>query len=564
MFQTGRSKTFLVTLSIGVGLVIALIVAVWVGRPAYRAYKERRAMEQARAFLGSGDVTNGVLSLRLALSLNPANVEAVLRMADVSAALRSPQLLAWRRRAVELDSSPSNQLLLVTSGLAIEKSPYPLTSEALNKLAPAGQTNAEVHLLSGQLALQLKRPEDALRHLNQAVAMQPTNQFYRLRLATLQLQLGDAAGAGGARAELAALAKQTNCSLLALRALVLDALARKDLEAAGNWADALHADPQAIFADRLVRLTVIDYARPSAIGPAIAEAQQQAGTNVLSIVGVAQWMAGHGRVQPALEWLRAQPPELQESVPLLLAQAECYQASRDWVGLEAWLGGRNWKSQEYVRLVLLSRALREQGRIDFADMYWRRAMGVAVMQPQTVLYLYRLTSAWGWDEQMEQLLWAAYENVRGRNDWVLQALSLFYQGHPKTAGLYRLHQVLLERQPRSVPLQNNTAMLALLLDRDSGRALELAHSAYEGEKNNPSVVSTYAYALHMSGQTEEGLKLMATLTDEQLQQPAIALYQAVLLQSLGRTNQSKPYQEAAMRAPLLLPEEAALLESLQP
>jgi len=36
------------------------------------------------------------------------------------------------------------------------------------------------------------------------------------------------------------------------------------------------------------------------------------------------------------------------------------------------------------------------------------------------------------------------------------------------------------------------------------------------------------------------------------------------LQSLGRTNQSKPYQEAAMRAPLLLPEEAALLESLQP
>ena len=123
---------------------------------------------------------------------------------------------------------------------------------------------------------------------------------------------------------------------------------------------------------------------------------------------------------------------------------------------------------------------------------------------------------------------------------------------------------MLEKEPDSLILQNNTAMIALLLGRDLEEAGSLARNVYTAAGTNEIFASTYAYALHLQGQTDQALALMGKLTENQLNRPQVALYQAVMLQAAGRVEESAQYVPAARRAPLMLPEEAALLKTLDP
>jgi len=81
-----------------------------------------------------------------------------------------------------------------------------------------------------------------------------------------------------------------------------------------------------------------------------------------------------------------------------------------------------------------------------------------------------------------------------------------YETQEDSAGLYRVWQTLLERHPQSIIIKNNVATLGLLLGKDRARSLELAREVYEAGKTNVTVVSTYAFALHTEGKSNEGLK----------------------------------------------------------
>ena len=55
------------------------------GRPAYRQYRERRAIEQARHSLAKGDYRNASLGARQTLQVNPLNLD----LADFQPALKN-------------------------------------------------------------------------------------------------------------------------------------------------------------------------------------------------------------------------------------------------------------------------------------------------------------------------------------------------------------------------------------------------------------------------------------------------------------------------------------------
>ena len=73
-------------------VVIALgCLALWLyGRPAYRRYRETRAVEQARKSLAKGDYRNASLSARQTLQVNPLNLEACRIMADLAEKIPLP------------------------------------------------------------------------------------------------------------------------------------------------------------------------------------------------------------------------------------------------------------------------------------------------------------------------------------------------------------------------------------------------------------------------------------------------------------------------------------------
>jgi hypothetical protein len=105
---------------VAIGLAIA--AGHW-GWPAYRHFKEKRGVAQARAFFAKGDYRNTWLSVRQALLVNSNNVQACRIMAELEDAVHSPATLDWCRWRAALSPTTDNKLLLASVGLRYQGPP---------------------------------------------------------------------------------------------------------------------------------------------------------------------------------------------------------------------------------------------------------------------------------------------------------------------------------------------------------------------------------------------------------------------------------------------------------
>jgi hypothetical protein len=121
-----------------------------------------------------------------------------------------------------------------------------------------------------------------------------------------------------------------------------------------------------------------------------------------------------------------------------------------------------------------------------------------------------------------------------------------------------LHSV--EMHPNDLNLQNNFAQLSLLLNLNAERGQKIAKEVYEKDSKNPAYVSTYAFALHTQGDTKKALKVLGTLSDEQLRKPEIAAYYGIILAASPESVRATEFLDLGEKAPNLLPQEKALLE----
>jgi predicted Zn-dependent protease len=138
-------------------------------------------------------------------------------------------------------------------------------------------------------------------------------------------------------------------------------------------------------------------------------------------------------------------------------------------------------------------------------------------------------------------------------------LERLYFDAGNTAGLYQLYSKQLPRSPQNAALKNNLAATALLLKTNLTQACLWAAEAYAQKTNEPVIVSTYAYALHLQGRDQEGLAALQKLKPEQLEQSSVALYYGVLLRAAGQTNEAARFLDIAQTQGSLLPEEKQLL-----
>ncbi len=538
-------------------VVVALALAGWFGRPAYRRYKANRSLQQARVFMAGGDVRSAALSLHTVLAIEPSNLEACRLMANLADGTQSPDALAWRKRVLELAPTLDNKIFFAATALRVERPPFPLTAQTLAEVQSQAASNTAYHLVASQLALKLNRVADAEAHLEAAAALEPTNRLHRLNLATLRLQSADTNVAAAARGELASLTGDPLLGLPALRSLITYGVLRKEYGAAENFCVQLLARPQAGFDDQLLQLTVLREAGSAAFKPTLARVEETAGTNAIWAAQTVSWMAAHDLGREALDWLGTLPEAIRTTMPVPLVEADCYVGLKDWTGLEARLNGQRWEEQDFLRLALLARALREQKREEIAHAVWSRAVGAASGRNEFLVMLVQLAGTWGWTQETEDLLWTIARRSPSE-DWALKNLFQQYTARGDTAGLYRVYQALLERRPDSVEAKNNVAALGLLLGRDTTRAGGLAKEVYEAAKTNAIYVSTYAFALHEQGSNAEGLKLMQVLPQTELERPNIAAYYAVLLTAAGEKEKAQPYFARAEKAQLL-PEERKLV-----
>jgi predicted Zn-dependent protease len=539
-------------------LIIALgCLGLWFyGRPAYRHYREKQALAQAKQSLAKGDYRSANLSARQALRVNPLNLEACQLMADLAERSRSPYVLDWRRRIVEVAPTIPNKLLLAATALHVQAPPYPLAAQTLDDLKDSAAGVAAYHAVAAEFALRLKKPQEAIAQFEQASRLEPTNELHQLNLAVLRLQSTNASAASAARASLERLRASTNVGIVALRWLVAESLDRNDLPAAERFSRQLLADAHSAPEDRLQRLTILQRSKDPELKTYLAALQKNSLTNASEVYGISTWMVGQGMVADALTWLTGCPAKLRAEQPVPLAFVDCYMAEKDWRGLDTALQEQKWGDMEFLRFAFLSRSAAELNQKLAADSRWHTAIRGADDRLGPLTALMTVATTWGREEAREDLLWQIAQRFP-RERWALRELERLYLAAGNTHGLNKVYSTMASYAPKNFIAQNNLAATSLLLRLNLSKAHALAKEIFTQHPKEAIVTSTYAFSLHLQGRSKEGLGVLGTLSPEALESPSVALYYGVLLSASGDTNKAGKYLGIARKADLL-PEEKAL------
>ncbi len=546
------------TMVVGLGLLGVALVGGWfLARPAYRHYKERRAVEEAKAFLAKKDFKNASLSARRALTVNPRDVPACRIIAELADMSGAPAALEWWRRVAQLSPTVDDRLKLASAALRYQAPPFSLAAETLEGLAHDAEKDAAYHSLLGQLDLKRNRLAAATQQFERAAELEPTNRFHQLNLAVLRLASTNQAIVAEGRKSLEKLRTDPNLGAAALRSLIADSLKNKDLTRASRLSADLLKAPQAGLDDRLQQAAILRQMKDPKFDSCLVSIQKRASTNALAIYATSTWMIGQHLTSQASSWLSSLPSKVRAQQPVPLAIVDCYEAQEDWAGLETYLQGQQWNDMDFMRYALLSRAAAKQHETLTVQTRWDTAVRQAGDRIDALKTLLNLAAKWGREKDRDDLLWQILERFP-RERWSLIDLQQSYMRAGNTRGLNKVFNAMVTYNPSNYVALNNLAATSLLLKTNLPQACRMAKEAFLHFPTNATIASTYAFSLYRQGQTRQGLAVLQKISPKALQTPSVALYYGVLLSEAGENDEAQKYLGFARKSQLL-PEEETLL-----
>jgi len=550
-------RSFLKIILWTVGIILVLSVGGAVGFHQFRAWQQRRLVAEANALVNEGDYRRASLDARRILQINPDSAEACRILARIFEKTGSRATLEWRRRVMELGQATPTDLILLARA-AVRADDRQTADVAIGKLPASAKETADYHALLADIAFAQRNGVEMERQLSEAARLDPSNKDYQMRLASLRL--------GATDRDLRAKGKQTLVEMQndpalrreATRFLAEDALRQKTTLAAVELARLLDSFPDKTFADRLLLLSALDAAKDNGFAAFLEEMKKSSADDPEQAAALLTWLNVHKREAEAIAWSGTLPPGILGQKMVQIALSDSYVSAKDWAGLQRLVNSGNWGTVDFLRHALHARALRELGSEPESASQWNDAMKEVAPNAREALSLAETVEKWGWRTEAVELLWVvAKDPVRGGD--ALRALYNYFARAGDTENLYRvlLHEV--ELHPDDLNLQNNFAQLSLLLSLNTDRGQKAAREVYDKDPKNPAYVSTYAYALHVAGDSKKALALLETLTPEQLREPNVAAYYGVFLAAAGDQTRAAEYLDLGEKANLL-PQEKALME----
>jgi thioredoxin-like negative regulator of GroEL len=522
----------------------------------YVSTRQARLVSQAQGYLANSNTRTALLCLRRALDYNPRHIDTCRAMAEVSEKIGSAAAVLWRSRVVELSpKSTADRLCLAETALTFRD--YFAATNALDGISQADRKTAAYHQAAGSVSLACRQPAEAEQHFVEASRLDPTNQVPRLNLAIVRLQTADGPALDQARTALQLLATNATLRGQALRELVLDAVRHQQTNTALTLSKELLAQTNSPFSDRLLRLDVFRATKNVEFEPALAEVEGEAAKDSRKVYELALWQASRNGLNRALAWLKSLPAETQTNQPAALLVAQFQVALRDWSGLQASIEEQDWAELDFVRHAFRSRALRGQELTSSALIEWTKALKAANGRKEDLVMLLKLVAQWNWLGEVEDLLWRIVSRYPSEN-WARVGLSHVLLADGRTRSLMTLYSQQVKANPSDFSARNNLAMLALLLNAQELRPHDLARQVYQKGPANPAYASTYAFSLYLQDRKAEALKVFDKLKPAQLEDPAVAVYYAVVLQATGNHGRARKYLDLATKA-RLLPEERKLV-----
>jgi hypothetical protein len=247
---------------------------------------------------------------------------------------------------------------------------------------------------------------------------------------------------------------------------------------------------------------------------------------------------------------------MQEAQPIPLARANLYLAKNDWRAMEEFLGGQKWDELEFLRLALLAQSAWGLGHHIQAEALWRAALRSAGSRLSSLCLLVGLANDWHRDAN--EILWQIALRFP-REEWAARELEKHYLDIGDTRALQRMYATQVASNNRTnLLVRNNFAATSMLLKVDLARAHQTANDLYKERPEDIVIASTYAYSLHLRGQTVEALAILRRFDSKLFQVPPVALYYGVIMADAGEPLAAQPYLRCAEQV-RLLPEEMELL-----
>lgn len=546
--------------------LIVVVVFLGGGFLSYRAYKsarQSRLIQQAKTYLSKPNEKKALLCVQRALRYNPKDVEACRLMAQLAERGRSPAAFVWRSKVVELNPRSLDDRLALAQ-CAITFHDYASATNALEGIDAAGKKTPAYHNLAGAVAAAGGQTAQAEAHFLEAVRLDPQNAFPQLNLAVVRLLSTNQPILAEAHASLDRIsANPTNASLRcqALRELAKYAALTRQTNTVLALSRKLVLETNSVFADRLLRLSVLQDAQDAGFQSTLTEFQREAVADPTKVYDLAVWQMAKISPTQTLTWLTNLPPDCRTNQAVAMVTADCFSVLQDWRGLQASLDKQYWAELEFVRHALKSRALRGQELTAAAKGEWELAMKTANSQKAALIMLLRVTASWRWQSEAEDLLW----NIVNRfpeERWAFATLSQALYAGGRTRPLMMLFTQQNKRLPADLNTKNNLAMTALLLEASEVKPHDLARETYQQAPTNSSFASTYAFSLYLQGKNAEALKVIQGLKSQELEQPSIAGYYGLILKASGDSAKAKSCFALASKS-RLLPEEQKLFERAQ-
>ncbi|MEI8340747.1 MAG: hypothetical protein WCH43_04315, partial [Verrucomicrobiota bacterium] len=394
-------------------------------------------------------------------------------------------------------------------------------------------------------------------HFARAAELAPDQPFHRLnREAFLLTYSQNPEVRAEAARDLESVLTNPEVNLIAVRALLFDAMRSGDLARAQQFAEKLGSLPGRTFSDDLSCLEAV-MSQP-AFHPALEALEHRAESDPLRTTETGDWLNAHGMSAEALRWFARLPEPIQSNVRVQMTRAESYSATYDWTELEAFLEKCHWDLGEYLRRAMLIRCKRELSQPWKKE--WKQLVTEVDATPTDGLLLARLVTGWDWRPETIELLWGASTKPQTESI-ALQYLWDLYSRTNETGELLRVARAQLKLDPSNPVKKNNEAFLTLLLTGASDRAERLASEAATLNPNVPEWAATYAYALHLAGKKSEAKKVMDHLPAEALKRPGVALYYAIVLAANGEDAKARE-SLAKLNPNGMLPEEQKLAADL--
>ncbi|PYJ42515.1 MAG: hypothetical protein DME86_05330, partial [Verrucomicrobia bacterium] len=493
------NRTILLVLGLIGGFALGLLVLA-VGPKAVNAWKKSHSVSRAEENLKQGKFSAAIDSAQQALRFDRDSLAAFRILAEATEKQNQAETVRWRAEN-EIDS----QLNLASAALRFGQ--LDIARKALANVPKESRDSAAYNVVAGWLARAQGDEAGVDRHFAAAVEKEPKNELYQFNLAVLRIKSADPERRAAARESLERLAKVAPFRAGSLRALLSDAVARRDLAAAERYAQELQMTAQVTFSDYLLCLDFykkLDEKKFTALLDKVKPVAARLSSDLALLLA---WMNDNAMATEVLRWTEKLPAEKTTNPPPAIEIANALTLQKNWSRLRRWTRNGSWSEYEYLRLAYQAYAVR-QTRQSSADAefvsLWHAADRACEENPEREIRLARLASKWNLPTQAEQLWLRVAQNPLTRRE-ALDALLEIYRATNDLPNLYLTAMRLHEASPDEPLLAAEYARLSLVLDRNAKEGQRVAQEAFEQAPSEPLCVSAQALSLHSLGRAAEGI-----------------------------------------------------------